>query len=90
MSYDASNIVIIEHDQLSKLFMFSRINDLCERYTSFNTVFIKRLVEACQLSGFDESLAIQRYLERDKSIEVTPEFVECYKELMNESRSRSR
>lgn len=61
-----------------------RVDELAKRYRSTTSEFIERLLTACQLSDFDEALAIRRYLERDTSIAITPEFLACHRELMDE------
>ena len=86
MSYTAKDIIILEHDQVSEKFFFVRVNELAKQYPSSSPLFIARLLEACQLSGFDEELAIQRYLAKDKRIVPSPELLECHRELLREMR----
>lgn len=86
MSYTAKDIIIIEPDQVSEKFFFVRVNELAKQYPSSSPIFIARLLEACQLSGFDEELAIQRYLAKDKRIVPSPELLECHRELLREMR----
>jgi hemerythrin superfamily protein len=84
--YTAKDIHILTNHEASEKFLFVRVKELSERYTSTSTEFIERLLESCALSGFDEQLAIQRYLEKDRSIQPTPELIECHKELMDRCR----
>ena len=86
MSYTAKDIIILEQDQVSEKFFFVRVNELAKQYPSSSPIFIARLLEACQLSGFDEELAIQRYLAKDKRIVPSPELLECHRELLREMR----
>lgn len=86
MSYTAKDIIILEPDQVSEKFFFVRVNELAKQYPSSSPIFIARLLEACQLSGFDEELAIQRYLAKDKRIVPSPELLECHRELLREMR----
>ena len=85
-NYTAADIIILEPDQVSEKFFFVRANELAKQYPSSSPLFIARLLEACQLSGFDEELAIQRYLAKDKRIVPSPELLECYRELLREMR----
>lgn len=86
MSYTAKDIIILEPDQVSEKFFFVRVNELAKQYPSSSPIFIARLLEACKLSGFDEELAIQRYLAKDKRIVPSPELLECHRELLREMR----
>lgn len=86
MSYTAKDIIILEPDQVSEKFFFVRVNELAKQYPSSSPIFIARLLEACALSGFDEELAIQRYLAKDKRIVPSPELLECHRELLREMR----
>ena len=86
MSYTAKDIIILEPDQVSEKFFFVRVNELAKQYPSSSPIFIARLLEACALSGFDEELAIQRYLAKDKRIVPSQELLECHRELLREMR----
>jgi len=83
LSYTAADIIILEREQVSEKFFFVRVNELAKQYPSSSPIFIARLLEACALSGFEEELAIQRYLAKDKSIVPSSELIECHKELLN-------
>ena len=84
--YTAADIIILDHNEVSEKFFFVRVNKLAKQYPSVAPDFIARLLESCQLSGFSEELAIQRYLAKDKSIIPSPELIECHKELLKEMR----
>lgn len=86
MSYTAADIQILDHQEVSERFFFVRVGELSRQYPQANTEFIARLLEACALSGFDEELAVRRYLAKDKSIVPSPELIECHKELLMEMR----
>jgi hypothetical protein len=86
MSYTADDIKILEREEVSAKFFFVRVNELSKQYPSVATDFIARLLESCQLSGFDEGLAIRRYLMKDKSVVPSQELIECHKELLKEMR----
>ena len=86
--YTAKDIRILESHEAQEKFLFLRVKALSERYRSTSSEFIERLLTACALSGFDEELAIRRYLDKDKSIIPSVELIECHKELMDRCRSR--
>lgn len=86
LSYTAQDIIILEQEQVSEKFLFVRVNELAKQYPSSSPIFIARLLESCALSGFEEELAIQRYLAKDKSITPSPELLECHRELLREMR----
>ena len=86
--YTAKDIQILDSRQASEKFFFLRVKQLSEQYPSVATDFIARMLESCMLSGFDEQLAIRRYLAKDKSITPSPEFIECHKEILQEFRSK--
>jgi hypothetical protein len=86
MSYTADDIKILEREEVSAKFFFVRVNELSKQYPSVATDFIARLLESCQLSGFDEGLAVRRYLMKDKSVVPSQELIECHKELLKEMR----
>ena len=82
--YTAKDIQILDSNQASEKFFFLRVKQLSDEYPSVATDFIARMLESCMLSGFSEKLAVQRYLAKDKSIQPSPEFIECHKELLKE------
>jgi len=86
LSYTAADIIILEHEEVSEKFFFVRVNELSKQYPSSSPIFIARLLESCALSGFEEELAIQRYLAKDKRIVPSPELIECHRELLKEMR----
>lgn len=86
--YTAKDIKILDSKQASEKFFFLRVKQLSEQYPSVASDFIARMLESCMLSGFDEELAVRRYLAKDKRIIPSPEFIECHKELMNAFREK--
>ena len=46
-----------------------------KQYPGVATIFIARMLESCLLL---------RYLDKDKSIVPSPEFIECHRELLQE------
>lgn len=86
--YTAKDIRILDSRQASEKFFFLRVKQLSDEYPAVASDFIARMLESCMLSGFDEQLAIRRYLAKDKSIVPSPEFLECHKELLKEFRDK--
>ena len=84
--YNASAIRILPEASLKEKFFFLRVNDVARKYPHTSTEFVARLLEACQYAGFPEELAIRRYLEKDFSIQVTAELIECHKALLENKR----
>jgi hypothetical protein len=84
--YTAKDIHILTPNESSEKFIFVRVKQLSERYPQVATEFIERLLTSCSLSGFSEELAIKRYLEGDKSIQPSPELLECHREQLRELR----
>jgi len=84
--YTASAIRILPEASLKEKFFFLRVNDVARKYPHVSTEFVARLLEACQYAGFPEALAIRRYLEKDTSIQVTAELIECHKALLENKR----
>jgi hypothetical protein len=84
--YTASAIRILPEASLKEKFFFLRVNDVARRYPHVSTEFVARLLESCQYAGFPEELAIRRYLEKDLSIQVTAELIECHKALLENKR----
>ena len=84
--YTASAIRILPEASLKEKFFFLRVNDVARKYPHVSTEFVARLLESCQYAGFPESLAIRRYLEKDTSIQVTAELIECHRALLENKR----
>ena len=82
--YDASCIRILSPEQAVERFGFARAGDLIARYPSSSPDFIRRMVEACQLSGWPIEEAERRYLAGDRSVAPTPEFIACHRELADQ------
>jgi hypothetical protein len=83
-AYDASSIKILTPEQAAERFGFARAGDLIARYPSSSPDFIRRMVEACQLSGWPVEDAERRYLVGDRSVQPTPEFTACHRELADQ------
>lgn len=84
--YDAGAIQILSGEEARHRFPFARAVELAVRYPSVSSKFIERLVEACRLVDYPVEDAVRRYLDRDKSIVVSPELVECFKDLSDQRR----
>jgi hypothetical protein len=84
--YTAKDIHILTPHESAEKFLFVRVKELSERYPHVASDFIERLLTSCALSGFPEELAIQRYLEGDKTIQPSPELLECHREQLRELR----
>ena len=82
--YTAEDIKILKHEEAVEKFDWVRAEELARKYAWVSPDFIARMLEACQLSGFSQELAIKRYLDEDKSIHISEEFYEVYKELVND------
>jgi hypothetical protein len=87
-TYTAANIRILSPLEAAERFGFARAAELAKLYPTVPTVFIQRLCQACQLSGWPVELAEQRYLAGDRSIQPPPEFMDCHNELLQEVRRR--
>lgn len=84
MDYAASSIKILSPEEAADRFGFARAGELISRYPASSPDFVRRMVEACQLSGWPVEDAERRYLAGDKSIQPTPEFVACHRELADQ------
>lgn len=80
--YTAAHIVILSSEAAQQRFGFAQAAALAAQYPAVAPEFIARLVEACALAGFPLDRAIRRYLDRDRTVAVTPELLECHRELM--------
>lgn len=85
-AYDAGCIRVLAPDEANEKFAFARAADLAVRYPSVSPDFIARLVESCELAGFPLDAAARRYLDRDRSVPVTPELLECHRDLLSRLR----
>lgn len=66
-------------------FPYHLIEILAEKYVK-PLEAVKKGVEVSYLSGTHISYYENRYLKWDKSVEVIPEFTDCYLELMHNKR----
>ena len=80
-NYTAASIRVLNHAEQADRFSFARAGDLAAQYTHVPRGFIERLLAACEMSGMEPEMAIHRYLVGDRAVEVTEEFVECFKEI---------
>jgi len=81
MTYTASAIRILPPSEAADRFTFAKATQLAAQYPSIATEFIARLLEACVLADFPIDQAVRRYLDRDRSVPVTPELIEAHREL---------
>lgn len=84
--YDASSIRVLAEDEIPERFLWAKAGGLAEQYPHVPRAFIERMLEACELSGMDHALAVARYLDGDRSVAVTEEFVACHTELSRNKR----
>lgn len=87
-SYTATNIRVLSQDEATERYGFAKAAELAQKHPEVSPEFIARLVQACQQSRWPTRLAELRYLGGDRSIQPTPEFLECYADLLNELRRR--
>lgn len=80
--YNASRIRILSAQECTRAFQFVRVQQYAKQYPSVAIEFIDRLLTACAMSGFDETLAVRRYLAKDTSIPVTSELREVHRDLL--------
>ena len=80
--YTAAAIRILTPDEAADRFAFAEVARLASRYPSVAPEFIARLVEACSLANFSLDLAVRRYLDKDRSVSVTPELLEVHRDLL--------
>jgi hypothetical protein len=83
--YTAANIRVLSEEEVG-LFPWERVNALAKLYPHIAKPAIERLVQATLMSGWDLDLARQRYLDRDKAIDVPTEFIDVYAQLLDERR----
>lgn len=84
--YGADCIRVLSRGDALEKFGFARAADLAARYPSVASDFIVRLVESCDRSGFPLEDAVRRYLDRDRSVPVTPELLECHRDALSRLR----
>jgi hypothetical protein len=85
-TYDASSIKILRDEEVIEMFDFVKVGDLARRYPASSPDFIERMVEACSLANWPVTNAERRYLQGDKSVTPTPEFLACHRELADQRR----
>lgn len=87
-NYDASAIQILTPEDARDRFGFARAAELAMRYPSTAPEFIERLIEACALAGFPLDAAVRRYLDLDKTVEVSQELREIHRALLDRRHHR--
>ena len=85
-AYSASSIRVLPDKEFCRRFDWAGDDELVRRHPHKPESFIRRLCEACRLSGYPGDLAIRRYLEGDKSVPVTEEMVAVYQALADQKR----
>lgn len=79
-NYTSKNIKILKD---TNTIIFNKISNLSKKYP---WIAIKRLVEASYLASLDLEQVVDRYLNLNKDIKITEEFIEIYKELADQRR----
>lgn len=80
--YTATAIRILLPEEAADRFAFAKATQLASQYPAIAPEFIARLIEACLLADFPIDLAVRRYLDKDRSISVTPELLEIHRDLL--------
>ena len=88
MTYDEHSIQILSEDEAADRFLFARTEQIAQQYPAVSTRFISRLIEACQLSGWDLDKAARRYCCSDRTIQAPQGFLDVYRALMPERGDR--
>jgi hypothetical protein len=87
--YTAKDILVLTGEEVVEAFDWAKAGELTKTYPWVTLEFVTRLLEACRVSGWAVDLAIQRYLDRDKTVEQPQEFVEVYRDILIENRFRN-
>lgn len=82
-NYTSKNIRILKD---TNTIIFNKISNLSKKYPWIAEEAIKRLVEASYLASLDLEQVVDRYLNFNKNIKITEEFIEIYKELADQRR----
>jgi len=88
-AYDENSIRILDVAAQRERFGFAAAQALAQDYPSVPAEFIERILTAAQMAGEDRERVIARYLDRDKSVQVSDEFAAIYRELMNDHRRKT-
>lgn len=86
--YAASAIRILTPSEAADRFAFAQAEQLAHQYPAIAPEFIARLIEACLLADFPIDQAVRRYLDKDRSIPITPELLEIHRDLQNQQHRR--
>ena len=84
--YNEDSIQIIQPE--SK-FLYLKADDLCKQFPHVAKPFIDRLIEASIHANEPLDNVVRRYLAKDKSAQVGPEFVEAFT-MLADQRGRHR
>lgn len=85
-AYDASAIRVLKEEEAAELFEWVQVGILAQRYRTVALPHIARLAEAARTVGEPMSRVVARYLDGDRSVEVSPEFREAFAELADQRR----
>lgn len=88
--YTAAAIRILEPPEAADRFAFAQAAQLAHQYPAISPEFIARLIEACILSNFPIDQAVRRYLDKDRSIPITPELLEIHRDLLDQQHRKQR
>lgn len=88
--YTASSIRILTPPEAVDRFAFAKAAQLATQYPAIAPEFIARLIEACLLADFPVDQAVRRYLDQDRSVSITPELREIYRDLLDQQHRQSR
>jgi hypothetical protein len=87
--YNAESIRVLTDAEIAERFVFTRAARLADRYPHVSLAFIVRMLTACEHSRFPESSAIRRYLDGDRTTEVTEAFIEAHRAIVEDERRRA-
>ena len=83
VTYTAEAIRILPPQEAEDRFAFAQAAQLAAQYPAIAPEFIARLIEVCTLANFPLDQAVRRYLDKDRSIQITPELIEIYRDLLD-------
>lgn len=81
--YTAGAIRILAPAEAADRFSFAWAAQLAAQYPAIAPEFIARLIEACALANFPLDQAVRRHLDKDRSIQITPELIEIHRDLLD-------
>lgn len=86
--YTADAIRVLSEDEIAERFVFVRAARLVERYPHVPPEFITRLLTACEHSGCPEALAVRRYLDEDRTVQIPDALREAHRAILAEEREQ--